>query len=145
MLLLTMHHIVFMAGPIFWRNCRCSMRPAALGSLRRSRPQTQLTLPTAAAGFQGDRSLRTWPTGSRVVDVSPQQFRPDLPVQTFQWRPLMFSAALLQALKALSQQYGATLFMTLLAAFHLCCTATPARTISWWGRSSPCTASKPKG
>ena len=32
---------------------------------------------------------------------------------------MLFSAALLQALKALSQRHGATLFMTLLAAFQL--------------------------
>jgi amino acid adenylation domain-containing protein len=129
-LLLTMHHIVFdgWSHGVFWRELSVLYEACSTG---KPAPLPALAIQYADFAywqqqwFQGDRlatHLAYWQ--QQLADVSPLQLPTDRPrpaVQTFRGarHPLMFSVALLQALKALSQQYGATLFMTLLAAFQL--------------------------
>ena len=75
--------------------------------------------------LQGDRlatHLAYW--RQQLANVAPLQLPTDRSrpaVQTFRGarHPLVFSAALLQALQTLSRRYSVTLFMTLLAAFQL--------------------------
>ena len=77
----------------------------------------------SGSGSRGKCWKRSLPTGSStwayfpVLELSTDSPRP--PVQTFQGaRQSLLSLLLHRALKALSQQEGVTLFMTLLAAFQ---------------------------
>ena len=62
--------------------------------------------------------------------------RPHPSVQTFQGtrQSLVLSASLATALRALSQQEGVTLFMTLVTAFQTCSAAIQGKLTWWWVR-----------
>jgi amino acid adenylation domain-containing protein len=128
-LLLTLHHIISDAWSqgVFWRELGVLYEAFATG-----KPS-----PLPELGIQyGDFAIwqRQWLQGEvldtqlaywkeHLAGLSTLQLptdRPRPPVQAFRGarHPVMFSPALLQGLKGLSQRHGATLFMTLLAAFQ---------------------------
>jgi amino acid adenylation domain-containing protein len=129
-LLLSMHHIAFdgWSYGVFWRELSVLYEAHTTG-----KPAPLPDLPLQYADFahwqqqllQGDRlatHLAYW--RQQLAHVSPLQLPTDRPrpaLQTFRGarHPLVFSAALLQALQNLSRRYGVSLFMTLLAAFQL--------------------------
>jgi amino acid adenylation domain-containing protein len=129
-LLLSMHHIVFdgWSYGVFWRELSVLYEAYSPG---KPSPLPELSLQYADFAhwqqqwLQGDRletHLAYW--RQQLANISPLQLPTDRPrpaLQTFRGarHPLVFSAALLQALQALSRRYGVTLFMTLLAAFQL--------------------------
>jgi amino acid adenylation domain-containing protein len=127
--LLTLHHIVSdgWSQGMFWRELGVLYEAFAAG---KPSPLPELGIQYADFAvwqrqwLQGevlDRQLAYWKqqlTGLPVLQLPTDRPRP--PVQTFRGarHPVLFSPTLLQGLKGLSQRHGATLFMTLLAAFQ---------------------------
>jgi amino acid adenylation domain-containing protein len=129
-LLLSLHHIVFdgWSHGVFWRELSVLYEAYSTG---KPAPLPALSLQYADVAhwqqqwLQGDRlapHLAYWQ--QQLANVAPLQLPTDRPrpaLQTFRGarHSLVFSAALLQTLQALSRRHGVTLFMTLLAAFQL--------------------------
>jgi amino acid adenylation domain-containing protein len=128
-LLLTMHHIVSdgWSHDVFWREVAVLYAALTTGQ--------SASLPVLAFQYADfahwqqqwlqsenlDTQLAYWT--QQLTGMSPLQLPTDHPrptVQTFRGarHSLTLSPTLTQALKMLSQQYGVTLFMTLLAAFQ---------------------------
>ena len=129
-LLLTMHHIVSdgWSQGVFWRELQALYEAFATG---KPSPLPELSIQYADFAhwqrqwLQGEvleAQLAYWK--QQLAGLSTLQLPTDRPrpaVQTFRGarHPVVFSPPLMQALKALSQQHGVTLFMTLLAAFQI--------------------------
>jgi acyl-CoA synthetase (AMP-forming)/AMP-acid ligase II/acyl carrier protein len=128
-LLLTMHHIVSdgWSHGVFWRELAMLYEAFATG---KSSPLPDLSIQYADFAhwqlqwLQGEvleARLAYWKP--QLASLSTLQLPTDHPRPAVQtsggtWYPLRLSPALTQELKALSQQHGVTLFMTLLAAFQ---------------------------
>ncbi len=128
-LLLAMHHIVSdgWSHGIFWRELAVLYEAF---TAEKASPLPQLSIQYADYGhwqvqwLQGkvlDTKLAYWKrqlAGASTLQMPTDHPRPA--VQTFRGarHPLVLSPTLTQALKALSQRQGVTLFMTLLAAFQ---------------------------
>ena len=128
-LLLTLHHIISdgWSQSVFWRELGALYEAFATG-----KPSPLPDLGIQYADFavwqrqwlQGDvldRQLAYWKqqlAGISMLQLPTDRLRPA--VQTFRGarHPVVFSHTRWQALKRLSQRYGVTLFMTLLAAFQ---------------------------
>jgi amino acid adenylation domain-containing protein/non-ribosomal peptide synthase protein (TIGR01720 family) len=129
-LLLTLHHIIFdgWSAEVFWREV-----VTRYTTICTAQPSSVPVLPLQYADFavwqchwlQGEAleaQLAYWKRqlGDTLPVLELPTDRPRPPIQTFQGarQALRLSASLTAALKALSQQEGATLFMTLIAAFQ---------------------------
>ena len=129
-LLLTLHHMIFdgWSAEVFWRE----LTTALYRRLHRATSITSCTphpvrrfcgLATSVApGRSAGTQLAYWKQqlGDTLPVLELPTDRPRPPVQTFQGarQSLVLPASLAAALRALSQQEGVTLFMTLVAAFQ---------------------------
>jgi amino acid adenylation domain-containing protein len=129
-LLMTLHHIIFdgWSAEVFWRELATLYTASCTGQ-----PVSLAALPLQYADFaawqrrwlQGEvleERLAYWKQhlGETLPVLELPTDRPRPPVQTFQGarQTLTLPAPLVAALRALSQQEGGTLFMTLVAAFQ---------------------------
>jgi amino acid adenylation domain-containing protein len=129
-LLVTLHHIIFdgWSVEVFWRELTtvytaiCTGQPLSLPALPLQYADIAIWQRQWLQGEALEAQLAYWKQhlgdGLPVLELPTDRPRP--PVQTFQGarQALMLPASLTAALKALSQQEGATLFMTLVAAFQ---------------------------
>jgi Condensation domain len=130
-LLLTLHHIVFdgWSADVFWRELAtfytaiCTGQPLSLPALPLQYADFAVWQRQWLQDHVVDAQLTYWKQhlGDPLPILELPTDRPRPPVQTFQGarQSLDLPAPLTTALKAFSQQEGATLFMTLVAAFQV--------------------------